>query len=335
MTDRPTKIGILYWGQRGGGNFLTDQLIQTALDHEYQVSVYLRPIDRTDNPTPIKAYQCLRWLSARRSVLKEVQAAELEVIILPMASPWDLFMGRAFSRNGIRVIRMIHDASPHPGEKFPPRFWIKLLCQDSNQIVTFSNYVASKLVQQGYTPLNKIKVGELPSLDIGRNSLPSSEVPRKSFLFIGRGKKYKGLKQLLEAWPSVGDADSILTIAGEGHQVPPNLPRVRHIDHWLGDDEVLELVRNAEVVVLPYLEASQSGIIPIALSLGRPVVITPVGGLEEQIEVNINGLVASKVDAPALAEALNAARVYNFDLRYPRHGDESSFRLLKLCVANE
>jgi len=334
MTDRPTKVGILYWGQRGGGNFLTDQLIQAAFDHEYQVSVYLRPVGRTDNPTPIKAYQCLRWLSARRSVLKEVQAAELEVIILPMASPWDLFMGRAFRRNGIRVVRMIHDASPHPGEKFPPRFWIKLLCQDSNQIVTFSNYVASKLVQNEYAPLKKIKVGELPSLGIGMNSLPSSEVPRKSFLFIGRGKKYKGLKQLLEAWPSVGEADSILTIAGEGHQVPPNMPRVRHIDHWLGDDEVLALVRNTDVVVLPYLEASQSGIIPIALSSNRPVVITPVGGLSEQVSPDKNGLVAENLTIKAVVEVLNKAQNFKFEFSSPSTGF-SAEELLKLCLENK
>ena len=330
----PTKVGFLYWGQRGGGKFLTDQLVQAASNHKVQLHVYLRPSEGANNSTPIKAYQCLRWLAARRSVLKEVRIAELEVIILPMASPWDLFLGRAFRRKGIRVVRMIHDASPHPGEKFPPKFWIKWLCQDSNKIITFSNYVASTLVQNGYAPINKIKIGKLPSLDIGMNSLPSSELPRQSFLFMGRGKKYKGLKQLLEAWPSVGDADSILTIAGESHRVPPNSPRVRHIDHWLGDDEVLELVRNTDVVVLPYLEASQSGIIPIALSSKRPVVITPVGGLSEQVSPNKNGLVAENLTIKALVEVLNKAQNFKFEFSGPSTG-LSAEELLKLCLEIE
>ena len=334
MTDMPTKVGILYWGHRGGGKLLTEQLVQSASNDKYQLRVYRRPTAATNNRALIKAYQCLRWLSARRSVIKDTKTSELEVIILPMPSPWDLFLGRAFRRNGIRVVRMIHDASPHPGERFPPRFWIKLLCQDSNQIVAFSDYVASKLVENGFAPLSKIKVGELPSLNIGMNSLPSSEVPRKSFLFIGRGKKYKGLKQLLDAWPSVGDADSILTIAGEGHQVPPNLPRVRHIDRWLDDDEVLALVRNADVVVLPYLEASQSGIIPIALSSNRPVVITPVGGLSEQVSPNRNGLVAESLTVKAIAEVLNKARNFKFEFSGTSTG-LSVEELLKLCLENK
>jgi len=332
MTDTPTKVGILYWGQRGGGNLLTDQLVQAASNQKYQLSVFLRPKDATNNSKRIRAYQCLRWLSARKSVLKESKAAELEVIILPMASPWDLFLGRAFRKNGIRVVRMIHDASPHPGERFPPRFWIKLLCQDSNQIVAFSDYVVSKLVENGYAPLSKIKVGKLPSLNIEMNSLPSSEVPRKSFLFIGRGKKYKGLKQLLEAWPSVGDADSILTIAGEGHQVTPNLPRVRHIDRWLEDSEVVKIIEANDVVVLPYLEASQSGIIPISLALNRVLVVTPVGGLIEYVKNGENAVVAKGLRGQDISAAMNEAINLNPQQASLQNHSNTAQHLFEKCL---
>jgi hypothetical protein len=61
-------------------------------------------------------------------------------------------------------------------------------------------------------------------------------------------------------------------------------------------------------------------------------VITPVGGLEEQIEANRNGLIARKADVPSLAEALNSARDYNFDLHALEKVEEKLLRLVDTCV---
>ena len=57
-------------------------------------------------------------------------------------------------------------------------------------------------------------------------------------------------------------------------------------------------------MVLPYLEASQSGVIPAAFAAGRPVVVTPVDGLVEQVRDGVNGVVAGAATAEALADAL-------------------------------
>ena len=52
-------------------------------------------------------------------------------------------------------------------------------------------------------------------------------------------------------------------------------------NEYVSDEKRAELFRRASVVVLPYIEASQSGIIPIAYRFGKPVVATTVGGLPE------------------------------------------------------
>jgi glycosyltransferase involved in cell wall biosynthesis len=129
----------------------------------------------------------------------------------------------------------------------------------------------------------------------------------------------------------VGDSDSILTIAGEGHVVSRDISRIQHLDRWLSDSEVLSLITNSDVVVLPYLEASQSGIIPVALSSNRPIVITPVGGLIEQIEDGINGVVSKGITPQALAAALNKATTQEFFFKSEVEFLQSSSELLKLC----
>ena len=62
-----------------------------------------------------------------------------------MPSPWDLFLGKRLMNRGIRVVRIIHDATPHPGEVFPPKFWIKWLIRDCSNLITLSQYVSDQL----------------------------------------------------------------------------------------------------------------------------------------------------------------------------------------------
>jgi glycosyltransferase involved in cell wall biosynthesis len=58
------------------------------------------------------------------------------------------------------------------------------------------------------------------------------------------------------------------------------------------------------VMVLPHVEASQSGVAATAFGAGLPVVCTPVGGLPEQVLDGVTGLVARRADGPALADAI-------------------------------
>jgi alpha-maltose-1-phosphate synthase len=73
---------------------------------------------------------------------------------------------------------------------------------------------------------------------------------------------------------------------------------------FVPDDQAADYFRRASVVVLPYIEASQSGVIPMAYSAGKPVVATTVGGLPEMVEDGRTGYVVPPGDATQLAEAV-------------------------------
>ena len=101
-----------------------------------------------------------------------------------------------------------------------------------------------------------------------------------------------------------------IVIAGEGEEMTRYRRLMAHPerfaihDRWISDDERSQLFARASVVVLPYVEASQSGVVPIAYAHGKAVVASRVGGLPEAVEDGRTGLLVPPGDPAALARAL-------------------------------
>ena len=70
------------------------------------------------------------------------------------------------------------------------------------------------------------------------------------------------------------------------------------------EERVAQIFGESSVVVLPYIDASQSGVVPIAYAFSRPVVATTVGGLPAVVEDGVTGLLVAPRDERALADAI-------------------------------
>src|SRR5690606_6572529 len=81
---------------------------------------------------------------------------------------------------------------------------------------------------------------------------------------------------------------------------------------YVPDSELSSLFASHDLVVQSYRSASQSGVVPLAHAAGRAVVVTPVGGLAEQVADGINGVVARSTDSADVAAAIQRA-VENLD----------------------
>ena len=331
MTNAKPRVGVLYWGARGGGKVLAEQLVEAGRLQGYKTTYFSRPARKDGTGRSIPIYFFWDWMTERRRIVSTTLNLGITVMVLPMASPWDLFIGRSLRRRGVRVSRIIHDASPHPGDIFPSQIWIRMLCSDATLIITLSNYVGTKLLARGYVKSESLLIGKLPTPFVPENQSIQSNLPRTKFLFIGRGRRYKGLDSLLTSWPMVGSEDSQLTVAGQGHNVPSDTARVIHIDRWLSDAEILAYISECDVVVLPYSEASQSGLIPIAHSLERPVIVTPIGGLVEQVTDGIDGIITKNMSIFSLADAMNDAIYHQFDFSQQANQNWDS-TLINLCL---
>ena len=134
-------------------------------------------------------------------------------------------------------------------------------------------------------------------------------------LFFGYVRRYKGLEYLIEAFPKVTkEIPCSLLIVGEIYQdrekvlrlieQSPAKDHIRLIDEYVPNERVGLYFEAADLVVLPYLSATQSGIIQIAYGFNKPVVSTRVGGLPEVVVDGQTGFLADPESADSLAESI-------------------------------
>lgn len=144
-------------------------------------------------------------------------------------------------------------------------------------------------------------------------SLPTelARVEDPVVLCFGLIRPHKGVEVVLEAFRSVPDAE--LWVVGmprmplDGiRELAARVPdRVRVVPRFIPDPEVPAYFRRADVVVLPHLNAEQSGVLHIALAFGRPLVLSAVGGFPEIAERDGAAHIVPPGDPAALAAALN------------------------------
>jgi glycosyltransferase involved in cell wall biosynthesis len=124
-------------------------------------------------------------------------------------------------------------------------------------------------------------------------------------LCFGLMRPYKGIDLLLEAWRGIDAAE--LWVAGMPRMDISALqasapPGVRFVPRFIGDDELPAYFRRADLVVLPYREIDQSGVLFTALAFGKPLLLSDVGGFPE---VAATG--AARTFPAGAAEALHDA----------------------------
>jgi glycosyltransferase involved in cell wall biosynthesis len=127
-------------------------------------------------------------------------------------------------------------------------------------------------------------------------------------LCFGLMRPYKGIDLLLEAWRGIEGAE--LWVAGAPRMDISALragapPGVRFVPRFIGDDELPAYFRRADLVVLPYREIDQSGVLFTALAFGRPLLLSDVGGFPE-IAATGAARTFPAGDASALRAALRA-----------------------------
>lgn len=123
-------------------------------------------------------------------------------------------------------------------------------------------------------------------------------------LLFGLLRPYKGLDVLLEAWRGIEDAELWIVGRPFGVTLPdPAPPGVRILPRFVDDAEIPGLFARADVVVLPYREIDQSGVLFTALAFGKPLVLSDVGGFAEVAAHGAAELVPPG-DPAALREAL-------------------------------
>ena len=219
---------------------------------------------------------------ARKYLIKYKKIYDSCIIYCPAFHPWNLILLWLSKFYKIEIAITIHDYPLHKGENSFLVRWIQSdTIKHSDKLVFLSQYVKDR-VQRTMDIKPKTIVLTHPILNSNsKNTLEHSVSP--AILFLGRFKKYKGIALLLEAIKDLPYRQ--MTIAGDGQSlnIMTNDSRIKVINKRLPEDHIKELLNTHELIILPYIEASQSGILALALSSNIVIIATDVGGLKEQI----------------------------------------------------
>ena len=240
-----------------------------------------------------------------------IVASNPDILIVPAYHDWLL---PQLKHSKCPTIFVVHDPLPHNGDSKYRNQLQQLCIKASSKPVVLSSIFLSTVPGAVMIPHGSFALTPVPT-----------KVPQtKTLLFTGRMQQYQGLDLLIPAFKTslLQHPDLKLIIAGK------NAPDIKHpaitcISKWLTDQEQADLCVQASIVVIPYTEATQSGVIALAQSLGRPVIATNVGGLPEQIEAgktgwicepNIQSLSNTIVKAVQQQESLNSMGYSGWEL---------------------
>jgi glycosyltransferase involved in cell wall biosynthesis len=211
----------------------------------------------------------------------------------------------------IPIIATVHDAIPHPGEKATP--FLSWQWRFADQIIVHADAIKLQMTECNHVNERIIHVVPHGALGNFLTWLDSDATEKNgSILFFGRIFKYKGLQYLIEAEPIISSCvpEAMITIAGDGESFEIYERMMVHKDRfivhnqYIPDEMVARLFSETSVVVLPYVEASQSGVLAIAYAFGKPVIATNVGGIPEVLIHGKTGLLVEPRDHLGLAEAV-------------------------------
>jgi glycosyltransferase involved in cell wall biosynthesis len=190
------------------------------------------------------------------------------------------------------------------------------LLAEMDAVVVHSEHGAQRLRADFGVPPGKLRViphGAFDYLTRQEDELPLPaelrEVTGPVIVAFGLVRPYKGTDVLIEAFRQVEGAE--LWVVGmprmpmdELRELARRAPgTVRFVDRFVTDPEIPAFMRRADLVVLPYRNIEQSGVLYTALAFGRPMVLSSVGGFPEIAERGAAALVPSE-DPDALAETL-------------------------------
>ena len=141
----------------------------------------------------------------------------------------------------------------------------------------------------------------------------SQQAKTFNVLFFGRISPYKGIKFLLDAIVDIitnhHGINVTLTVAGSGSydfdiSSYYNYSQIKIINKFTTQEELAELIKQASVVVCPYIDATQSGVVMSSFAFQKPVIATNVGGLPEMVKNNVTGIIVEPKNSEDIKDAI-------------------------------
>lgn len=252
------------------------------------------------------------------STARKINKYSPDWVIIPY---WMSFLAPAFGTicrlldKKIRVVSLVHNAIPHERRFFDKAF-TKYFFKRCNAFIVMSETVKNDL--EKLIPDKPILFAPHPIYDQYSDKISKAEAAiklninaeKKTLLFFGLIRDYKGLDILIRAMSFLDDSYQLI-IAGECYgdfnkyreliNQSPFKENIVVLEQYIPDNLVPILFSAADLLVLPYRSATQSGVVALAYQMETPMLATNVGGLGKTVKDSDTGIVVDHVSPESIA----------------------------------
>lgn len=304
----PRKILVNYLGRKGGGALYSYEMSKALAEAGNEVYAIIPKtndnLEDWQNSSKIKVIAIDTYndkvsfiiglfrflLKTRREIRKQLKGIVFDVCYIPMQQPWAELVNRCIRYK--ELIVTVHDPIPHEGSGKLMNYLYDRVAKAADKIVILSSVFEDVAVKRYGKERRNIYVIPHGVFDkYGKyESTPIQRTEEYNFLFFGRITPYKGLELLAKAYVKLymERHDISLYVVGSGNISPyknmfPEDKNITIINRYIDDEEVSSFFSGKNVItILPYTDASQSGVIPIAMKERSQLIVSGTGGLVEQ-----------------------------------------------------
>jgi len=259
-------------------------------------------------PRIVSGFNPLSYFSAARQLKKSSPTIFITNYWMTFFAPMNVFFAKSLKKDCLKIA-IIHNLIPHE-KRFFDTFFNRIFVKSYDGFIVLSESVKKDLL--AIDPDAKYCLLKHPSYNQFGDKIARKEAAaalgldptKKILLFFGLIRNYKGLDLLLQAFSNL-NKEFILLIAGEvyGDEITytsliskSKNKNIHFVNQFIDEQDVKLYFSVADLCVLPYKSATQSGIQALANSFCLPVLISNVGGLAEDIVDEKNGFVLNDIN---------------------------------------
>ncbi len=283
---------------------------QRDLNSKEKISVHATELVDSINP--------ITWFKTA----KRVKKFNPDVVLMYWWTPYFTFnfltisyLVRKWTKS--KIVFLCHNVAPHDA-RFVDRILTKIGLSQANKFIVHAN--AEKELLLDIFPDAKVVKNVHPTYEVFKSKDKKKDLGlklrEKVLLFFGFVREYKGLKYLLKALPKILEKypELDLLIVGEFWDEKKEYTdlikklgvedHVKIIDDYVPNEEVGSYFAVSDVCVLPYVSATNSGIIQTSFGFKKPVIVTNVGGLPEVVLDGQTGFIIPSKSPEAIVKSV-------------------------------
>lgn len=269
--------------------------------------------------TKINSINPFNWAKVARQIIAEAPDFIIVQFWMPFFAPsLGTILRKVKRKANAKIISITHNFFPHEprlGDRQLLRYYTKV----SDKYIALSKAVKADI--EAFHKNAEVKFIPHPIYSIFGEKVTKSEARaflhrsdrEKILLFFGIIRAYKGLELLIEAVHNLKMSDFKVIVAGEFYEDKQrylNLISAYNLeeqfiilDKFVKSEEIKYYFCAADLIVQPYISATQSGVTQIGYHFERPMLVTNVGGLAEIVPHGKAGYVCER-DPKAIAAAI-------------------------------